>query len=183
MVNCSPLCLSSCFKIIAISCRYNIRCSVTVAVLQWRNIIGSGFCRTVYAGWPKKNFTSYKISHIFLKAKFTNKNKVSACSWKAPLSFEMLLGQFKICLLSEKAISKILKFIHFSDHSLAFQVWKKLNSNLLWSMKFEWGTEVNNFANKNFLRQLLIHRYFEFSSNVDWKMMVIISLKMRNPGF
>ena len=28
-----------------------------------------------------------------------------------------------------------------------------------------------------------IHRYVEFSQNVDWKMMAIVSLKMRNPGF
>ena len=48
-------------------------------------------------------------------------NEVSACSWKAPLSFEMLLGQFKICLLSKKAVLKIRKFIHFSDYTLAFQ--------------------------------------------------------------
>ena len=36
---------------------------------------------------------------------------------------------------------------------------------------------------KNFPRRLLIHRYGEFSQNVDWKMMAIISRKMRNPGF
>ena len=36
---------------------------------------------------------------------------------------------------------------------------------------------------KNFTRRLLIHRYVEFSQNVDWKMMVIISVKMRNSGF
>ena len=36
---------------------------------------------------------------------------------------------------------------------------------------------------KNFPRQSQIHRYVEFSQNVDWKMMAIISLKMRNPGF
>ena len=36
---------------------------------------------------------------------------------------------------------------------------------------------------KNFPRQLLIHRYVEFSQNVDLNMMSIISLKMRNPGF
>ena len=35
---------------------------------------------------------------------------------------------------------------------------------------------------KNFPRRLLIHRYVEFSQNVDWKVMAIISLKMRNPG-
>ena len=36
---------------------------------------------------------------------------------------------------------------------------------------------------KNFPRRLLMHRYVEFSQNVNWKMMVIISLKMRNSGF
>ena len=36
---------------------------------------------------------------------------------------------------------------------------------------------------KNFPRGLLIHRYVEFSQSDDWKMMAIISLKMRNPGF
>ena len=36
---------------------------------------------------------------------------------------------------------------------------------------------------KKFPRQLLIHRYLEFSQNVDWNMMAIISLKRRNPGF
>ena len=35
---------------------------------------------------------------------------------------------------------------------------------------------------KNFPRRLLIHRYVEFSQNV-WKVMAIISLKMRSPGF
>ena len=55
---------------------------------------------------------------------------------------------------------------------------KRLILNLLWSMKFESGTEINHFANKNFPKQLLIHRYVEFSKNVDWNMMSIISLKM-----
>ena len=41
----------------------------------------------------------------------------------------------------------------------------------------------NRDQTKNFPRRLLILRYVEFSQNVDWKMMVIISLKMRNPGF
>ena len=36
---------------------------------------------------------------------------------------------------------------------------------------------------KNFSGRLLIHRYVEFSQNVDWIVMAIISLKMRNPGF
>ena len=36
---------------------------------------------------------------------------------------------------------------------------------------------------KIFSRRLLIHRYVEFSQDVDWKMIAIISLKMRNPGF
>ena len=36
---------------------------------------------------------------------------------------------------------------------------------------------------KNFPRKLLIHRYVEFSQNVDWRMIMIISFKMRNPGF
>ena len=35
---------------------------------------------------------------------------------------------------------------------------------------------------KSLPRRLLIHRYVEFSQSVDWKMMAIISLKMRNPG-
>ena len=44
------------------------------------------------AGWPEKDFTSL-IAHIFLKA--------NALNAKAQLSFAMLLGQFKVCLLSE----------------------------------------------------------------------------------
>ena len=36
---------------------------------------------------------------------------------------------------------------------------------------------------KNFPMRFLIHRYVEFSQNIDWKVMAIISLKMRNPGF
>ena len=36
---------------------------------------------------------------------------------------------------------------------------------------------------KNFRRQMLIQRYVEFSQDVDWNMLSIISLKMRNPGF
>ena len=36
---------------------------------------------------------------------------------------------------------------------------------------------------KNSPNRLLINRYVEFSQNVDWKMMAIISVKMRNPGF
>ena len=32
-------------------------------------------------------------------------------------------------------------------------------------------------------RRLQIHRYIEFSHNVGWKMMAMISLKMRNLGF
>ena len=36
---------------------------------------------------------------------------------------------------------------------------------------------------KKFPIRLLIHRYVEFSQNVDLKMMPIISLKMRNHGF
>ena len=39
------------------------------------------------------------------------------------------------------------------------------------------------FQTKIFPRRLLIHRYVEFSQNDDWKMMVIISLKTRNPEF
>ena len=34
----------------------------------------------------------------------------------------------------------------------------------------------------DFPRRLLMHRYVEFSQNVNWKMMVIISPEMRNPG-
>ena len=37
-----------------------------------------------------------------------------ACSRKAQLSFEMLFDQFKVCLLSEKIVSKIRKFIQLS---------------------------------------------------------------------
>ena len=121
-------------------------------------------------------------------------NKVSACSWKAKLSFEMLHGQFKIYILSEKAVSKIWKFIHFLDHSFAFQsiFWKvnfleslkksefQINSDA-WSLNEEQWSII--LQTKNFPRRLLIHRYVEFSQNVDWKMIVIISLKMRNPGF
>ena len=33
-----------------------------------------------------------------------------------------------------------------------------------------------------FPRQTQIHRYAEFSQNIDWIMMLIIYLKMRNPG-
>ena len=81
--------------------------------------------------WAKKNFTS-KIAHIFLKANVLKTDKVSACSWKAPLSFEMFLGQFKICVLSEGTVSEKRKFVHFSDHCLGFEsifrkVWKTLN--------------------------------------------------------
>ena len=58
-------------------------------------------------------------------------NKASAS--KVPLSFETLLGQFKICVLSEETVSKMRKIIDFSDNSLAFQsiflkARKKLNS-------------------------------------------------------
>ena len=35
---------------------------------------------------------------------------------------------------------------------------------------------------KNVPSRLLMHRYVEFSLNVNWQMMVIISFKMRNPG-
>ena len=35
---------------------------------------------------------------------------------------------------------------------------------------------------KNFPRRLLIHRYVEFSQIVYWKVMAVVSLKMRNPG-
>ena len=40
-----------------------------------------------------------------------NTNKVSACSRKVLLSFEMLLGQFKVCLMSEKTVKK--RKIHY----------------------------------------------------------------------
>ena len=36
---------------------------------------------------------------------------------------------------------------------------------------------------QNFLRQLQIHRYVEFSKNVGLKMLVMISLKMRHLSF
>ena len=36
---------------------------------------------------------------------------------------------------------------------------------------------------KNCPGQLLIHRNFEISQNVDEKMMAVIPVKMRNPGF
>ena len=36
---------------------------------------------------------------------------------------------------------------------------------------------------KIFPRRLQIHRYVEFSLKVDWKMMVIVSLKLRNLEF
>ena len=42
---------------------------------------------------------------------------------------------------------------------------------------------MNHLQTKNFPRQLLVHRYVEFSQNVDWNTMAIISLKVRNPGF
>ena len=39
------------------------------------------------------------------------------------------------------------------------------------------------FARKKIPRRLLIHRNVEISQNVDWTMMAIMSLKIRNPGF
>ena len=42
---------------------------------------------------------------------------------------------------------------------------------------------ANILQTKHFPRRLLILRNVEISQNVDWKMMAIISLKMRNPGF
>ena len=36
---------------------------------------------------------------------------------------------------------------------------------------------------KNSPKRLHIHSYVEFSRSVDWKMMAIISLKMKNLGF
>ena len=61
-------------------------------------------------------------SQIAANVMKTNRNRYEDKQGMAPLSFEMLLGQFKICVLSEK----IWKFIDFSDHSLAFQsiFWK-----------------------------------------------------------
>ena len=41
-------------------------------------------------------------------------NKVTAYSWRAQLSSEMWLGEFKECLLSEEMASKIWKFLLFS---------------------------------------------------------------------
>ena len=66
--------------------------------------------------------TSGARSHIVSwKQIFLNTNKVSACSWRDQLPFEMLLGQCKVCLLSEKDSWQYGSlFIHLSDYSLAF---------------------------------------------------------------
>ena len=39
-----------------------------------------------------------------------------------------------------------------------------------------------NLQTRNFPTQPLIHRYVDFSQNVDWNIMSIIPLKMRNHG-
>ena len=84
-----------------------------------------------------------------------NTNKVSACTWKALLFFEMLIIRFKVCLPSEKNRSKIWQFIHFSDRSHVFQsmfwkMWKRWIQNFLCSKKSERGIEVYHFTNKIF---------------------------------
>ena len=41
--------------------------------------------------------------------------------------------------------------------------------NLLWRMEFEWGTEVNHFANEEFPKRLLIYRYVELHKMLTGK--------------
>ena len=43
----------------------------------------------------------------FFESKCYVNKKGSACSQKRQLSFETLLGQFRVCLLSEKTVQKI----------------------------------------------------------------------------
>ena len=140
-------------------------------------------------GDPKRTLNELDRTY-FLKANAMNTNKVSACRWKASLSFRVLRGQFKKCVLSEKIVSKICKFIYFLDHSLAVQsifwkVWKKLNSNFVLELEIWKRNRGQSFYSKQQIspRRLLIHRYVEFSQNVDSKMMAIISLKLRSPEF
>ena len=93
----------------------------------------------------------------------------------------MLLSQFEICILSEKIVSKVWKFIHFSDHSLAFQsicwkVWKKLNSKFALKGEIRMRNSGQSFCKeKNFPRRLPIHHYVEFSQNDYFT-------QTRNPG-
>ena len=42
---------------------------------------------------------------------------------------------------------------------------------------------MNHIASIEFPRGLQIYRYVEFSQNVGWKMLAMISLKMRNLEF
>ena len=93
-----------------------------------------------------KNFTS-SIAHSSLKAKVINTNKVSPRIWEVQQSFEMLLGRFKVYVLSQRTITKIWKFIHFSDSSLVFQLmlwrkWRKLSSKS--TLYQEIGTRVRS---------------------------------------
>ena len=100
----------------------------------------------------------------------------------------MLLGQFKVCLLSDKTVSKIWKFIHFSDCSLVSEAMfgrcEKTEFEVCLSAR-NLNVERKSIIlqSKNFLRRLPIHRFVEFSRNIGCNMVETISLKMRNLGF
>ena len=100
----------------------------------------------------------------------------------------MLLGLFKKCVLSENSF-KNMEIHSFRGPFLRFPV-HFVESAKKAEFQTSFGASTLNeeqrsitLQTKNFPTRLLIHRYVEFSQNVDWKMMAIISLKLRNPGF
>ena len=93
----------------------------------------------------------------------------------------MLLGQFKICLLSENQF-KNMEIHSFLGPFPRFPVHFLENvKNAEFQLCF--GASNLNEEQKNFPRCLLIHRHVELSQNVNWKAMTTISLTIRNPGF
>ena len=100
----------------------------------------------------------------------------------------MSLGLFKLWLLSEKSFKYIVKcsscelLCPFPVH-----VGRCKKKNEFQSCFGAGNLNKEHISiilqTKDSPRQLQIRPCFEFSQDVDWKMMAIISLTVRNPGF
>ena len=104
----------------------------------------------------------------------------------AQLSLELLLGQFKVCILAENNTvstygESFISRTTCSFSSRYFGICGK--AEFLICLAARMRNRDQSFLNKDLSRRLQIYDYIDFSQNVDWKMVSIISPKMRDLGF
>ena len=89
----------------------------------------------------------------------------------------------------KNSFKNALQFVHFSDDFHRFPV-DVMEDMAKAEFRICFGVQNLNEEQRSIIlhtnnssRRIRFHRYIEPSQNVDWKIMAIISLQMRNPGY